>query len=165
MKFIRYLFTALAAASFALPSLAAEELTREKRADIERLLEMTGALSLSKQMAAMAAGQMAQLLKKSRPDIPQKALDALPEEIGFVFEANMGSFKEVVIPVYHKYFTADEMKEMIRFYSTPLGQKTVKVLPSLMSETMVAGQKWGEGLGPEIGQRIKARMKKEGVDL
>lgn len=164
MKAIRvWLFVALSA--MCVPCLAADELSPGKRADIERLLEMTGALSLGKQMAAMTAGQMAQLIKKARPDIPPKVLDVLPEEIGAVFDANIGSFKEAMIPLYHKYFTGDEIKEMIRFYSTDLGQKTVKVLPALMNESMSVGRKWGESLGPAIGERIKARMKKEGVDL
>lgn len=147
------------------PCLAAEELSSEKRADIERLLEITGATSLSRQMAGLAAGQMAQLLRKARPDIPQRVLDVLPEEVGAVFEANIGSFKEAITPVYHKHFTGNEIKEMIRFYSTALGQKTVRVLPALMNESMAVGQKWGESLGPSINERIRARLKKEGVEL
>jgi len=30
---------------------------------------------------------------------------------------------------------------------------------------MVIGQKWGESLSPVIAERVRARLKKDGVDL
>jgi uncharacterized protein len=143
----------------------ADELTRDKRADIERILEMTGALSLGKQMARAAVTNLAQILKKARPDIPQNVLDLLPAEVEAVFDENFDSFKEAVIPIYHKYFTAAELKEMIRFYSTDLGQKTIKVMPSLMQEGMAAGQRWGQSLGPQINRRVSEKLKQQGIRI
>jgi hypothetical protein len=54
---------------------------------------------------------------------------------------------------------------MIRFYSTDLGKKTIRVMPALMQESMAAGQQWGQALGPQIEERVKARLKKEGVAI
>jgi uncharacterized protein len=151
---------------FALSSpCSADELTAAKRADIEKLLEMTGTAALGKQMGTAVMGQMAQAIRKMRPDIPQRVIDALPGEVGAVFEANMDAFKEQVIPLYSKYFTASEIKGMIAFYSTDLGKKTISVMPSLMAESMAAGQQWGQSLGPQIDARIKARCKNEGYPL
>jgi uncharacterized protein len=144
---------------------SAENLTPEKRADIERLLEMTGALSVGKQMAGAVAAQFAQALKNARPDIPQRVIDVLPQEVEAVFGANINSFKATMIPLYDKYFTGAEIKEMIRFYSTDLGQKAIRVMPALMQEGMAAGQKWGESLGPQIHERVRARFKKEGIQI
>jgi len=145
--------------------LFAEELSAAKKADIEKLLEMTGATSLGKQMGVAVVAQMAQAIKQLRPDIPQRVIDALPGEVEVVFEANIDSFMAQVIPLYHKYFTASEIKEMIAFYSTDLGKKTIRVMPQLMGESMAAGQKWGASLGPAIDERVKARCKKEGYPL
>jgi hypothetical protein len=89
----------------------------------------------------------------------------LPEEIGAVFEARAGSFKEIVIPIYHKYFTGEEIKEMIRFYSSDLGRKTIRIMPALINESLTAGQQWGQSLAPLITERVKARLKREGVEL
>jgi uncharacterized protein len=147
------------------PAASAEEMSAEKRADIEKLIQITGAANVGKQMAGMAAGQMVQLIKQARPDIPAKTLDVVPREVEAVFAANEPSFWEQVIPLYDKYFTGAELKEMLRFYNSPLGKKTVKVMPSLMAEGMKVGQKWGESLGPQVAQRVKARLEKEGVKL
>lgn len=143
----------------------AEELTAEKRADIEQLLEMTGALSVGKQMSGAVVQQMMQFLRKARPDIPQRVLDVLPEEIDGVINDNMGAFRDLTVPLYHKYFTGAEVKEMIRFYSTPLGKKTIETMPALLNEGFEVGQKWGQSLGPSIQARVQARLKKEGYDL
>jgi hypothetical protein len=143
----------------------AEELTTEKRADIEQLLEMTGALSIGRQFSGAVVQQMTQFLRKARPDIPQRVLDVLPEEIDGVIMDNTGAFKDMMIPLYHKYFTDAEVKEMIRFYSTPLGKKTIETMPALLSEGFEVGQKWGQSLGPTIQDRVQARLKKEGYDL
>ena len=150
--------------SFSLP-VKSEELSPEKRADIERLLDMTGAMALSTQMASAVTAQLFQVIKKARPDIPAKVLDALPAEVQATFVANMDSFKEAIIPIYHKHFSASEIKEIIQFYSTDLGKKTIRLMPVLMQESMLAGQRWGQSLGPEIDRRVKARLKSDGVKI
>jgi hypothetical protein len=144
---------------------AADDLTPQKRADIERLLEMTGATKIGKQMATLSVAHMVQSLKQSHPEIPQRALDLLPAEVGAVFEANIPTFVAAIIPLYHRYFTGDEIKGMIAFYSTDLGKKAISAMPGLMTESMAVGQQWGASLGPAIAERVRERLKKEGVAL
>lgn len=155
----------LAVLSLAAVPVSADELSPQKRADIERLLEMTGATRIGRQMAALSAAHMTQSLRQSHPEIPPKAFDFLPEEVGAVFEAHIGAFLAAIIPVYHRYFTAEEVKGMIAFYSTDLGKKAISAMPGLMSESMTIGQQWGQSLGPEIAERVRARLKKEGIAL
>jgi hypothetical protein len=143
----------------------ADALTAEKRADIEKLLDMTGAMAVGQQMAGAVAAQFIQTIKQIRPDIPQKLIDALPQEIEAVFSANVESLKAAVIPLYDKHFTAAEVREMIKFYSTDLGKKLIKVMPALTQESMGAGQRWGEALAPQINDRVRARFKKEGIQI
>ena len=150
--------------AFSMPSFA-EELSPAKRADIEKLLEVTGALAVGQQMGSAVVGQMTQVLHQARPDIPAEVLNVLPEEVNAVIGANLGAFKAIIIPIYHKYYTASDIKEMLRFYSTPLGQKMIRVMPTLVNESMQAGQQWGQSMGPEIQKRIKARLKKEGYEI
>ena len=164
MNALRALFLSLALA-LAAPFAAADDLTPAKRADIERLLEMTGATRTSRQMAAASVQHMLRTLKQAHPGIPQKALDTLPEEVAIVLEAQIGVFVAQIVPVYHRYFTAEEVRGMIGFYSTDLGRKAISAMPGLMSETMVIGREWGESLSSAIADRVRARLKKEGIDL
>jgi hypothetical protein len=146
-------------------SVHADELTREKRADIERLLAMTGSLALSKQMANAVTAGMTQTLKQARPDIPEKVLDLMASEVSATFDDNMSSLKDEMIPLYHRHFSASEIKGLVNFYSTELGQKTIKVMPVLMQEGMQVGQRWGQSLAPKIKQRVSARLQQQGIKL
>lgn len=159
------LFLLFIALCISCASASAEDLTREKRADIERLLTMTGSLALGKQMAAAITANLAQNLKQARPDIPDKVLNMLPAEVLATFDENMDSLKEEMIPLYHRHFSAAEIKGLINFYSTDLGQKAIRTMPVLLQEGMVVGQRWGQSLSPKIKQRIAAKLKQQGVKL
>lgn len=166
MSSLKNLLLVVFVVACASPSLAsAEELTSDKKVDIENLLQITGALSIGKQMSVAVVGQLTQSLRQARSDIPQEVLDVLPEVVGSVLDTNISSFKEAIIPVYHKYFTADEIKQMIRFYSTDLGKKTIQVMPSLLQESMAVGEQWGRSLAPQINEQVRARFKQEGIKI
>lgn len=143
----------------------AEELTPDKQARIERLLEMTGALSLGRQMSSMVVQQITDVLRTSRPDIPQRALAALPSIIDDLIGERLPALRDLLVPLYHRHFTAAEITSLIDFYGTEVGRKTIRVMPQLLQESMALGQKWGESLGPEIQRRVRARLDQEGVKL
>jgi hypothetical protein len=159
------LVVALAASSFA----AEGELTVEKKSDIKKLLDMTGALNIGQQMSGFVVKQMTETIQKTRPDIPSEMFDILLEEVNKTIAealvAKEGGFIELVIPIYHKHLSHDEIKGLIAFYQTELGQKALRVLPTLVQESMTAGQRWGQELGPVIGQRVIQRFKEKGIDL
>ncbi|WP_395669686.1 DUF2059 domain-containing protein [Rhodoferax sp.] len=141
----------------------AQDLSPERRADIEQLLRMTGAVSIGKQMGATMATQMTQLLKKVRPDIPDEVLQALPEEVMGAIDENIGSLINEMVQLHAKHFNEAEIKGLIAFYSTDLGKKVVSGMPGLVYESTQAGQRWGESIGPIVERRIKARFKRQGV--
>jgi ribosomal protein L16 Arg81 hydroxylase len=49
-------------------------------------------------------------------------------------------------PLYDKYFTADELKEIVVFYRTPVGRKLMESMPALMQE---AGQAVDQQVQPQ----------------
>jgi len=63
---------------------------------------------------------------------------------------------ELAIPSYDKNFSHQEILGLIRFYETPLGQKTVKVLPVLTAELQERAGKWGEELGRQSMLQVLA---------
>jgi hypothetical protein len=40
------------------------------------------------------------------------------------------------VPIYEKHFTKGDVNALIAFYSSPTGQKMMRELPEIMSETM-----------------------------
>ncbi|HLY98225.1 MAG TPA: DUF2059 domain-containing protein [Candidatus Angelobacter sp.] len=76
----------------------------------------------------------------------------------------------LAVPVYDKHFSHEEIKGLIKFYETPLGQKAISELPRTASELSEAGAQWGDKLGrvcmsevlaenPDLAEAIKAAGK------
>ena len=146
----------------------ADDFTSEKKADIRNLLEISGALDMGKQMSSAVIQQMTQILKSTRPDIPDKMYEILEEEVNLIIEEQMtaeGGLLELTIIIYHRYYSHEDVKGLLSFYKTALGKKLIKTQPQVMQESIQAGQLWGQALGPLIQERLEARFENEGVDL
>lgn len=140
-----------------------QDVSAEKKAEIEKLLQTTNALHLGQQFSAAITAQLSNTLRAKHANVPQKVLDVLPQEVNAVISENIPVLKEIMVNIYAQHFTLDELKGLNQFYSTDLGRKLISTLPSALQESMAAGQKWGQTLAPEIGRRIQARFKKEAI--
>ncbi len=121
-----------------------------KRADIRKLIELTGAANIS----ADALQKMIEPLKASYPQVPEEFWNT------FVHEVHSDELVDLVIPIYDKYYTREEIQELTHFYQTPVGQKTIKVLPKLSAEAIDAGQEWGR----MVADRAMRKLREKGYD-
>ena len=149
------------------PALA-DELTTAKRADINRLMETTGSAKLGLQMAEALSQNAIKTIKANQPLVSDSTLTVLHREImGFMAEkiSAPGGIMDMIVTIYAKHLTHQDIREILAFYETPVGQKTIRIMPQLMQETMQGSEKLMETYGPEINQRIRAVLKREGVQL
>jgi hypothetical protein len=124
--------------------------TEAKRQDIRKLMELTGAAKIGQQMAA----QMIPMFKQSNPQVPQKFWDNVMKE----FDAK--SMIDLVVPIYDKHLTHDDVKGLIAFYQSPLGRKMTSVMPQIAQESMQVGQQWGMQVAQRIQKRLEEQKKK-----
>ena len=134
---------------------------------IRLLIEETGALEIGTQFAEAVVIQMSQNLRQARRDIDPRAFEILREEVLGTINEQMesGSFEAKIIPVYAKYFSEEEVEQLLAFYRTDIGRKTIEVMPTLTQESMEVGQAWGIAIGPLIGQRVSERLAREGIEI
>ena len=134
---------------------------------IRLLIEETGALEIGTQFAEAVVIQMSQNLRQAQRDIDPRAFDIIRDEVLTTITEQMesGSFEELIVPIYAKYFSLEEVLELLAFYRTELGRKTIAVMPTLTQESMEAGQAWGMALGPTIGRRVSASLRREGIEI
>jgi hypothetical protein len=145
-----------------------EELTQEKKDATKELISLTGAAQMGELFGKAFVQQMTNILKKTNPKIDPRAFEILEKEVmGLIHEemVEKESLQELIYPIYHKYLTLEEIKELVRFYKTPLGKKAISVMPKMTQEAMQAGQAWGQSLGPVIQQRVRTRFEKEGIKI
>ncbi len=67
--------------------------------------------------------------------------------------------------IYASHFTEAELKELLAFYQSPLGRKSVAEEPKITDESMAYAGHWGDDLSVEIIDKMRAEMKKRGKDI
>jgi hypothetical protein len=147
-------------------SVFADELTAAKRQDIQKLLAATGAQNLMKQAVPIISQQMFQALKAARPDVPERAMNVMSAELSALITEKMsmpGGFVDLLVPIYAKHYTHQDIRDLITFYQSPVGQKVISGTPQVMTESMAAGRAWGQSLQPDIQKRITAALQREGI--
>ena len=154
---------------FAAPAGAAAQqppLDPEFRADIQRLMDLTGAARISHQISSILSRQLLDSLRKTNPNIPERTIaisqEVMEEELSKAFDGPNGLLAEVV-PIYAKHFTHDEIRGLIAFYQSDLGKRAIAELPSLMQESAAVGQRWATDMGPRIQATLQERLKAEGA--
>ncbi|HXB22052.1 MAG TPA: DUF2059 domain-containing protein [Candidatus Solibacter sp.] len=141
-----------------------------KEADIRRLLDLTGVKALVAQTMDGMQQSIKPMLANSLPpgEYRAKLIDLFFEK--FRSKAGTQHLLDMVVPTYDKYFSHEEIKGLLKFYETPLGQKAISVLPQMMGEMQEEGRKWGENLGresmievlaehPDLRQALEAAQK------
>ena len=108
-----------------------------------RLLDVTRANQAS---LAMMDAMMGQFEKQSVEAAEAQGADAVAEAKE-TFEAFRTKMKKLdietlmqnaYVQIYSKYFSEQELEDLIAFYTTPLGQKSIETMPDLMREGMDA---------------------------
>lgn len=84
----------------------------------------------------------------------------VPEEVWAEFkkEFTSNSLMEELAPIYTKYYTKEEILELVAFYNSPIGKKTLEVTPYITTESMVIGQR----IGQEAMQKVLEKLEKLG---
>ncbi|NVE00479.1 DUF2059 domain-containing protein [Massilia sp. BJB1822] len=83
------------------------------------------------------AGRKAALARMEQ-ELPQMA-DTMQEVM--LSPALMDDIIAETLPLYARHYTADEMRQIAAFYRTPVGKKTLQVMPQLMGEAMEMSQR------------------------
>ena len=152
------MLTTLATVSFA------DDLTPEKEAAIIKLMEITGSKNIGMQMGKAINMSLANSLKAANPKTPEKAFVILADETNKLMDEQIDSLFKSIVPIYNNYFTKAEIDELLAFYETPIGKKTISVLPLITRDSMVVGQNWGKGLVPKLMENLQKRFKAEGIE-
>ena len=122
-----------------------------KEANIRKLMQLTGADNMT---GVMLNSIKPSLINSLPPgNYRSQLVDLLLQKLGSKVSA------EVIgesVSVYDKYFTNDDILQLIAFYDTPVGKKMVTVVPQMMAEIMQTSLAQGQKLGLESLQEVLA---------
>ena len=158
---------------------AQQTISESKKALIRELLEVTGAKQNTDQMLttmlSMQEAHSAKMLQSSINDdrsIPQDEKKGRLEKAKsesdrmakrlydyFTTEFNIGAVMEdISYTVYDKYFTEDELKDLIAFYKSPAGKKYISVVPNVIADSMSI---FVEKYAPKLDEFVKKAVEEE----
>jgi len=118
-----------------------------KEADIRKLLELTHAGEMATQTMQAMEANIRPLMINAFPagEYRDKLIELFFEKFHSKLDAQQ--MVDLAVPVYAKYYSDDEIKQLIQIYQTPLGQKMLASMPKLLAELQAAGEKHGEEVG------------------
>jgi len=95
----------------------------------------------------------------------EKDIDEIAVNMNRDFDPRANELIDATARIYASHFTEDELKSILTFYQSPLGQKMIVEEPKVMDQSMVNAASWADDLSVEVVNEMRAEMKKRGHDM
>lgn len=124
-----------------------------------------------KNVAVMYNGAVPGIIEKTKTGLLQqylnyqKDLDEVAVTVAKQFGGSEKEIGEGMAQIYAAEFTEQELKDLVTFYKTPLGQKLLTAEPTAINGSLQYMQQWAQQFGVIVNGQFKAEMKKRGKDI
>ncbi len=103
------------------------------------------------------AGQsMSQMAEQQGASVPPDLVERLMREI-----MNIYSYQEIIdlqASVLAKHYTEPELRELLAFYKTPIGQKTIRIMPEVVQDANAQVMLVMQQRLPAVLEKVKAEF-------
>jgi hypothetical protein len=119
-----------------------------------KLLDLTGTSSFMQQ--TFETGIKPSLDQMRAKGAPDELVEAIHAEARNFFQENFNwdTMKPKLAKLYAENYTEAELRDIIAFYQTPTGQKTIAKMPVLMQESLVMSMSGVQANMPEFQRRV-----------
>lgn len=117
-------------------------------ASLKKMMQVSGSEVAYKGVV----NQMITMFKQQQSNVPEKFWDE------FAIEMNKDALNQLInliLPIYQKHLTEEDLLGVIAFYDTPVGKKFAEKTPLITQESMIAGQEWGRQIGQQVIDTLK----------
>jgi hypothetical protein len=128
-----------------------------KEADIRSLIELVGARDTLQDASARSTEQFRESLLASVPnnDRGQQFVNAFIDSYQKKFNPDEVAGQFVVI--YDRHFSDDEIKALLQFYGSPLGQKLAAEMPKVNAEIQAANRAVSTRVAKDVLQSLRSQ--------
>ena len=136
---------------------AAPAVDPAKRAEILHLLDLMGTKTAIARMGPTLMAQMEQFSENDTSSAQQKRLmqDTMARMQARI---DSGAFEDLYVTIYDKYFTPDDIHQLIQFYESPIGRKLVDKQADITRDALAGSIQWIQ----ENAAAIKADSESKG---
>ena len=142
--------TALVLFSFLCIGLCTAQVSDTYSPTLKQMFEVSGTENVYK----TAITQVFSMFKQKYTDVGTEVWSELEAEF---MQASLDDLVEMLVPVYSKHLTEEDLQAVIEFYSTPTGKKFAEKTPLITQESMQIGQEWGMKIGEEFVKKMEER--------
>jgi hypothetical protein len=139
----------------------AHPIDQAKEADIRSLMELVGARDLVQDGANTAIEQSREKLLATVPNNEQGQAFVNAFAAGYEKKFDVDQVTDQLVAVYDKHYTDDEIKGLLQFYGSPLGQKVAAEMPKINREIQAAVRV----AGSKAAREALAEMKKQNPEI
>ena len=124
-----------------------------------------------KNASAMYASAVPNLVEQTKNVLLQSNLNYQKDlnEVAVIVAKNLaGREKEIgdgMAKIYANEFTEQELKDLVTFYKSPLGQKLLATEPRAIQFSMSYMNQWAQVFAETVNGQFRAEMKKRGKDI
>ena len=124
-----------------------------------------------KNASAMYAGAVPNIVQQTKDSLLQSNLNYQKDlnEVAVIVAKNLAGREQEIgegmAKIYANEFTEQELKDLVTFYKSPLGQKLLATEPRAIQFSMSYMEQWGMIFTQAVNQEFRAEMKKRGKDL
>jgi uncharacterized protein len=81
------------------------------------------------------------------------------------YDGRVTELVDATARIYAEHFSEPELKQILTFYQSPLGQKMIVEEPKAVDESMVGAAKWADNLSEDVMAKMRTEMKKRGHEM
>jgi hypothetical protein len=95
----------------------------------------------------------------------QKDINEITDQLHKEFDGRSGELVDVAAGLYASRFTEPELKQILEFYQSPVGQKMIVEEPKIVDDSLRQADGWANNLSIDIMAKMRSEMKKRGHDI
>lgn len=137
-------------------------ITPEKEKDLQRLMRILNANQTTDLIADSMVNLVITQERQRYPNMPKQIEHILSSTVYRVIEENSQELENMMLPIYSKYYTHHEIKELINFFNSPIGQKYNAVSLAMTQDLIPVTQAWSKKMIPILAKAIEVELKKLG---
>jgi hypothetical protein len=131
-----------------------------QRALAEKLIDMTNGKTTMRAAFDTVVNSMIDNMQQH--GLPQAGVDEIKAVVDkwYDTEINFDEIRPKLVDLYVADFSEDDLKQIVAFYQSPVGQKAIKNLPGLMREGAMISQEYTKSKIPSLTAQLTPIMAK-----
>lgn len=164
IRAFRLAMLAIVLAAMSSAAQAQKKPSAAEMATAKELVKITSATALFNPLIAGVVEQAKLVFLQQNPGL-SKDLNEIAAKIRTDLTPRFSELSDEVARLYAQHFTEQELKTILAFYKSPVGQKTLREQPQVIDSSMKFAQDWANNLSDEVIAKMRDELKKKGHNL